>query len=118
MDQQNNQQEIIEHKDNHTKETHKKGKFLGLINGIIGGVVSAIIIVVLLANNLIPIGQAEVISSTNTTNNTNTIPISDMITEEDQNPTSIDEVSKAIVGIVNLQQRDIWTPNQTAGTGS
>ena len=100
------------------RDSYKKGRFTGFINGIIGGVASAIIIVVLLANNLIPTGQTEVISSTNTTNSTNAIPISDMITEEDQNPASIDEVSKAIVGIVNLQQQDIWTPNETAGTGS
>lgn len=118
MNQQNNQHEIIEHKENHTKETRKKKKFTGLISGMIGGIVSAIIIFVLLANNLIPISQGEIINKNITTNSTNTVPISSMITEDDQNPASIDEVSKAIVGIVNLQQRDIWTPNEAAGTGS
>lgn len=118
MDQQNNQQEIIEHKDNHKKKAPKNGKFTGLVHGMIGGIVSAIIIVVLLANNIIPISQEDTISHTSTMKNTNTIPISDMITEDDRNPASIDEVSQAIVGIVNLQQRDIWTPGEAAGTGS
>src|SRR5699024_4679223 len=79
---------------------------------------SAVVIFVLLANNLIPVGEGNMISDASMPDHTNTIPISNMITEDDQTPTSIDEVSQAIVGVVNLQQRDIWTSNEEAGTGS
>lgn len=118
MDHHEDQQEIIEHNENEKKEPYKKGRFTGLLNGMIGGIISAVVIFVLLANNMITIGEKQIISDASTLNNTNATPISAMITKDDQNPTSIDEVSQAIVGIVNLQQRDIWTPTETAGTGS
>lgn len=118
MDQHHQQQEIIEHNENPNKKNHKKRRFTGLLNGMIGGIISAVVIFVLLANNLIPVGEGNMISDASMPDHTNTIPISNMITEDDQTPTSIDEVSQAIVGVVNLQQRDIWTSNEEAGTGS
>lgn len=118
-EQPNNQQDKLEVEENHKQNSHKKGKFTGVINGMIGGIISAVIIVVLFTNNLLPVSQDEIIIEANKpTNNSDTIPISDMLSEEDQNPASIDEVSQAIVGIVNLQQQDIWTTSEAAGTGS
>src|SRR5690625_6064046 len=117
-DQHDSQQEVIEQSENQKQEHHKKGRFSGLLNGMFGGIISAIVIIVLLANNIITIGDGETVSNASTTKSVNTTPISTLITEDDQNPASIDKVSQAIVGVVNLQQQDIWTTTETAGTGS
>src|SRR5690625_2956263 len=104
MEQHGNQQEVIEHNENHKKKASKKSKFTGIINGMIGGIIAAIMIAVLFANNLLPISQGEAIHEPNiSTPTSNPVPISDMISEDDRNPASIDEVSQAIVGIVNLK---------------
>lgn len=119
--QEKEQQEVIEKNDQTIHEQPKqpkKGRFSGLLHGMIGGVISAVVIIVLLVNNLIPINQGQVISDASTTKNIDTTPISAMVTEDDKTPPSIGEVSQAIVGVVNLQQRDIWTASETAGTGS
>jgi serine protease Do len=120
MEQHDNQQVQVDDKETIVKNAPKRGRFTGIINGMIGGIISAVIIVILFANNIIPMSQGDIKSSSaiTSTNSTNTIPISDMLTEDDKNPTSIDEVSQAIVGIINLQQRDIWTTSEAAGSGS
>lgn len=118
IEQHDSQQEIIEQSENQEQKQHKKRRFSGLLNGMIGGIISAVVIFVLLANNIITVGETQTINDASTSKSVNTTPISNLLTEDDQNPASIDEVSQAIVGVVNLQQQDIWTTSEAAGTGS
>src|SRR5699024_2458720 len=118
IEQHDLQQEVIEQSENQEQKQHKKRSFSGLLNGMIGGIISAVVIFVLLANNIITVGETQTINDASASKSVNTTPISALITDEDRNPASIDEVSQAIVGVVNLQQQDIWTTSEAAGTGS
>lgn len=98
------------------RSTGKKKHFLSLLmSGLLGGIISATIIIVLLMNNLIPIqsnkqGNENITASTTISN--------DLLNDPDLSDTKIEDTSKAIVGIINLQQQDIWSESQEVGAGS
>lgn len=98
------------------RSTGKKRQFLSLLmSGLLGGIISATIIIVLLINNLIPIqsnkqGNENITASTTISN--------DLLNDLDLSDTKIEDTSKAIVGIINLQQQDIWSESQEVGAGS
>lgn len=104
------------HVDYEQKQT-KKYRFSHVISGMIGGVIVATLVLLLLLNHNILSAQPK---ETNTVKaeNKEDIPISELISEDEYNPPSISELSNAIVGIINLKQQNIWTPNEEAGTGS
>lgn len=127
--QEKNELEIIEHveipsdttnhSENRTKRVQKKGKLSGLMSGIVGGVISAIIVVLLLTNNLLPFNQTiKQNDALDPVDKESAPAINDLLSTDDQTPMSIDEVSKAVVGIVNLKQQNIWTPSEEVGSGS
>lgn len=99
------------------QKTKKKGNFRNtLLSGIIGGVISAVLMFFLFTNYISP-NQHDNNNSSVAAKNVET-PISDIITEDDYAPPSINELSKAIVGIINLKQQNIWTPNKENASGS
>lgn len=114
---QNNHKENM-HEQSAVENPQKPVKKYGsnIMSGIIGGLIATILIVFLLINKLIPIQLEE--KNTVLAENKDELPISDLVDDDDQTPPSIGELSKAIVGIINLKQQSIWTPNQEAGTGS
>lgn len=103
-------------------ETAKKKSFIPFIlSGILGGVVTASLTIILLITNIIPLG------SDNKSNNQHQlaadtqeehVPAIAELATDAINPATIDELSQAVVGIINLRQQDIWSASQEAGAGS
>ncbi|RLL42160.1 PDZ domain-containing protein [Oceanobacillus piezotolerans] len=91
--------------------------FLG---GIVGGVISAVVVVLLLTSGIIDIDSAADGSNNEEATETSGEPqmIDNLSAEDATVSTDIQEVSEAVVGVVNLQQQSIWEGNQEAGTGS
>lgn len=123
-DHQNNEASASpELKSNDENKEHKKSPksrngLSGMIGGLIGGVVAAIIVAMLFVNNIIPINNEET-SAVNETANNKPNFVETLATDGDTEvSTNIEEVSEAVVGVVNLQQRSVWTGNEEAGTGS
>ena len=104
--------EIIE------KSTYKKWSGISaLIGGLVGGVIAAIIVSFLFINQVIPIDTAA--DSTHETPKVDEPKVIETIATDDADIASnIQEVASAVVGVVNLQQRSIWTESEEAGTGS
>lgn len=93
----------------------KHNRFSHVISGIIGSIIATTIIFFLLINDVIPINfQEQPVQA----QNSNDVPISELITDDDDIPPTINELSKAIVGIIHLTQQNIWTPSEETGTGS
>lgn len=115
-------QEQIEVRDEVIKEETKEkkpSKLPHFFSGIAGGLVSAVLVVVLFMNNLIPIGNDGVnINQQAMKNDNEATTISKMVATDDHDATGIDKTSKAVVGIANIQQRSVWTPNEEVGSGS
>lgn len=78
-----------------------------------GGFILATIIIVLLSKQVIPI---KAINDKNVPNET-TVAINNSALNENSS-INIEELSKAVVGISNRQQQDIWNSGTEAGTGS
>ncbi|WP_339229905.1 S1C family serine protease [Oceanobacillus sp. FSL K6-2867] len=98
--------------------SNKKRIFSGLGSGLVGGIVSAAIVALLFTNNMIPINQAET-DNTETAEEVSTPNIVETLSSEEADvSTNISEVSEAVVGVVNMQQGNVWEGSQEAGTGS
>lgn len=132
MDHDNNQDEQHQHTENNNipeqlnsnyNETNsasrnKRSFFSAFFGGITGGILSAIIVAVLFLTNVIPVPSDQE-KTPSAHNNGNTAEVSKTIDSEDaEESTDISEVSDAVVGVINLQQRDIWAESEEAGTGS
>lgn len=102
----------------HKKSPKSRNGLSGMIGGLIGGVAAAIIVAMLFVNNIIPINNEET-SAVNEPANNKPNFVETLATDDDTEvSTNIEEVSEAVVGVVNLQQRSVWTGNEEAGTGS
>jgi serine protease Do len=98
------------------KNGTRKAGLSGLFGGLIGGVAAAIIVSLLFINNIIPIDNETAVPRDESSQAMNII---DTFSDDDAHEaTNIEEVSNAVVGVVNLQQRSVWTGDEEAGTGS
>ncbi|MEN1968409.1 trypsin-like peptidase domain-containing protein [Lentibacillus sp. N15] len=96
-----------------------------LISGLVGGLISAVIVAALFLTNIIPTGNINQDTSSSETNSSTNDQqeaaptISNTVSSDDADVASdIDEVSKAVVGVINKQQTSAWEPSQDAGSGS
>ncbi|MCG5104805.1 S1C family serine protease [Oceanobacillus alkalisoli] len=104
---------------NSGKTTKKWSGWSALVGGIVGGVVAAAVVAVLFVTNIIPLDGITETSPVTQNQSSETPAIIDTFSSEDAtSSTSIQEVSEAVVGVVNLQQRNIWAGSEEAGTGS
>ncbi|MFD1038323.1 S1C family serine protease [Virgibacillus byunsanensis] len=91
-------------------------------SGILGGVISAMIVVLLFTTDMIPINEKVGGSSASTQTNeaeTESPRIINTIASDNADVASnIDEASKAVVSVLNKQQKNIWAQSQEAGAGS
>lgn len=103
-----------------TRQPEKKNRSMlsGIIGGIIGGAIAAAIVAFLFLNNIIPVSNNEAVSTIAQESDQRPNIIETLETDDAEVSTSIAEVSEAVVGVVNLQQRSIWTGSEEAGTGS
>lgn len=98
-------------------QKNKRGLFFHITTGVVGGIVAAFIIVMLIANNLIPMFDLTNVNNTTLSENTETMS-NDLTEESNIKDTPISEVSKAVVGVKNITSKDPWTGSQASGTGS
>ena len=115
--------EITKRTENKIQHPHKKRRtFLShLVSGIAGGIGTAIVVIAMFASNMIPIsGQIE---------NETTLPnqseqneqiqtVSSDLTDKTDPSLNIEHVTKAVVGVTNLQETDIWSSTHEAGAGT
>lgn len=105
------------------KPVHKNSKnnYVGMIlSGIVGGIIAAITVLLLASNQIIPIDLENSDQNFGAGNGEEAEPevIETLAAEDAEVSTDISEVSKAVVGVVNMQQQSIWTESEEAGTGS
>lgn len=101
------------------KNKWRQNRPSGFLGGILGGLIASVIMLLLFTNNILPIKQEieenkhpeQVVGESATA-------MKDLLSTDDQTPMGISEVSKAVVGIINLKQQNIWMPSEEAGSGS
>jgi len=124
----NNNSEEAQTADSETKNATSKPKHksqkrnLGIsaiIGGLSGGLIAALTIVILLSSDIVSIGEspAEETSQSDSSSDTEEV-ISTNVSDDDNIDFSVDEATKAVVGVSRLQKANIWEPDQEAGTGS
>lgn len=112
---------------NRPKDTNhsnrKRRPFLShIVSGVAGGIVTAIVIIAMFVTNVIPISsqnqnEDDTIMNQNETNE-EVQTVSTDLSENTDPALNIDQVTKAVVGVTNLQERDIWSNTQEAGAGT
>ncbi|AIF42357.1 S1C family serine protease [Virgibacillus sp. SK37] len=104
------------------KKEVKSGSRTGLhffLGGLAGGLIAVALIAVLLFSNILPLASKadeNTSSDSGTSNNANVVKT--MASDQAEVASNIDETSKAVVGVANLQQQSVWSESQEAGTGS
>ena len=114
--QQTQNQASNEEKPKTKRNKKSRSGLSGFFGGLAGGIIVAIIVAVLFMNNIIPVNQSAESTSTKPESTANIITT--LANDEADVSTNIEEVSSAVVGVVNLQQRSVWTGDEEAGTGS
>lgn len=103
-------------------EKPKRKKSGNFLSGIAGGLISAIIVVLLFTTNIIPNNDSSTSSETGSSDNnqsSQTPEVTETIASDNADvASSMDEASKAVVGVTRMQQTNIWEPSQKSGTGS
>ncbi|MEF3328955.1 S1C family serine protease [Oceanobacillus oncorhynchi] len=106
---------------NPPKQKKSKGWFRGFFSGAIGGIISSVLVVLLLGNQLLPASEGIMDSSGGETasSSASSESIIPTIASDDADVSAdISEVSQAVVGVINMQQQNLWEDSQEAGTGS
>jgi len=90
-----------------------------MISGVTGGIISAAIILLMVMNGLIPSQQTQE-SMTAAPEDENEPEVVQTVSNEGDGEisSSIEESSKATVGVLNMQQQSIWEQSEEAGAGS
>lgn len=108
--------------DNHstskTKNPKNKSLLHFVLGGISGGIVSVILIIALVFTNVIPLNNGGNKGSSSAEEDKSPEVIETLASEDADVATNIEETSKAVVGVINMQQQNIWTESEEAGTGS
>jgi len=104
-----------------TRQPKRKKERHGFFGGMVGGFVSALLVVLLFTNNIFPFNNSSSETTTSepvTQQEQSGPPIKAVSTDDNYDSESIDDISKAIVGVINVQQESIWTESEDAGSGS
>ena len=94
----------------------------GFLGGFFGGIVAVAIAILLISTNIIPISNEtanDVPTSSSPSQDSNASDIVKTLATDDAKESSdIEEVSKAVVGVINMQQQSAWEDSEEAGSGS
>lgn len=104
-----------------TKNKQRGGWLRSFSGGAIGGIISSLIILMLVGNNILPASDTSVESNqgnSESNNESSNNIVQTLASDNAEKSTNIDEVSKAVVGVINKQQQSVWESSQEAGTGS
>lgn len=105
------------------KKQKRNGSWLrGFTGGLIGGLISSVLVILLLGNQLLPGTQGGRSTPPNADESASTDEASSIVqtlaSDDAAVSTDISEVSKAVVGVINMRQQSLWEESQEAGTGS
>lgn len=119
-DEQQNTEELRFNSYKAGEANERKPFTSGLLGGLTGGVISALIVAVLFMTSVIPVPDDGESSGGNSQSpDKGTTQVTKTIASDDEDVSGdLSEAADAVVGVINLQQRDIWTQNEEAGTGS
>ncbi|WP_330949381.1 S1C family serine protease [Virgibacillus sp. MG-45] len=119
VNEDENKKEPAPASETYTPTNKTRGGKSGLIGGIVGGISSAIIVAMLFSFQIIPIGaDGNKDSGNGATSSDSPEIVKTMASDGAETAANIEEASHAVVGVINLQQQDIWTPSEEAGSGS
>ncbi|WP_284141687.1 trypsin-like peptidase domain-containing protein [Virgibacillus sp. LDC-1] len=119
VNEDENKKEPAPASETYTPTNKIRGGKSGLIGGIVGGISSAIIVAMLFSFQIIPIGaDGNKDSGNGATSSDSPEIVKTMASDGAETAANIEEASHAVVGVINLQQQDIWTPSEEAGSGS
>ncbi|WP_084157421.1 S1C family serine protease [Oceanobacillus manasiensis] len=108
-----------EQRSENVKPTKNKSGLHFILGGISGGIVSVALIIALIMTNIIPINTTSSASEGDGNSSSSTPDIVQTLASDEATlSSSIEETSKAVVGVSNMQQQSVWTDSQEAGTGS
>ncbi|WP_404457489.1 S1C family serine protease [Oceanobacillus kapialis] len=110
-----------EQRTNNSKPTKNRSGLQFILGGLSGGIVSVAVIIALVMTNVIPINMDASSSAANDNGNSSSASpdiVETLASEDASMSSSIEETTKAVVGVSNMQQQSIWTESQEAGTGS
>ncbi|ASK61290.1 serine protease [Virgibacillus phasianinus] len=101
------------------KESKPKRSGAGMLfSGLIGGIIAAVVVVLLFTNNIIPLNNNTTSDSSAAQDNSTPEIAQTIATGNTDVASNIEEVSEAVVGIINRQQQNVWAPSQKVGSGS
>ncbi|GEN31774.1 serine protease Do [Cerasibacillus quisquiliarum] len=118
-DEYNNQQ--MARQSSHRKTNHSSRFNIGaFFSGMIGGLIPVIVAILLIMNHVLPlpISGNEQPQQTPIKEEYSEEVVSNISSDDAEVSTDISEVSDAVVGVLNLQQRSIWEPSEEVGSGS
>ncbi|MFD2760083.1 S1C family serine protease [Lentibacillus juripiscarius] len=101
------------------RKKNSKGKFA---SALVGAVVSAVVVTMLFTTNILPVNGDDGSSSSSASaenGDSGTPDIAETITSGDADVAgNMQEATKAVVGVVRMQQRSIWEQSEKSGAGS
>lgn len=105
------------------KQPRKKGHWGSFWSGLAGGFIAAIAVVLLAVYNIIPLGlnQSDEDASSISTNSdadSSEQVVTTMSSDKADKAVDLSDASKAVVGVLNMQQSNVWEQSQEAGSGS
>ncbi|GGJ90685.1 putative serine protease YyxA [Lentibacillus kapialis] len=105
-------------------EKSKPKKSGNVLSGIAGGLISAIIVVLLFTTNIIPSNDTSTSpdsgdASSGNDASTGTPEVTETLASGNADVAStMDEASKAVVGVTRMKQQSIWEQSKESGSGS
>lgn len=100
------------------RNSPKRNSLLSLfLSATMGGIISALVVALLFMNEIIPVPESQTTHENEEQTSEQTVKTLSS-ENEDEISSNVEEVSKAVVGVINLQNQSIWTPDEEAGTGS
>ncbi|MDY0406929.1 trypsin-like peptidase domain-containing protein [Virgibacillus sp. 179-BFC.A HS] len=105
------------------KDPNRKSKWGSFWSGLAGGFIAAFLVLLLAVYNVIPIGNAgendgQTANTSHNSNNDSEQVVTTMATDDADKATDLSDASKAVVGVLNMQQQNVWEPSQEVGSGS
>lgn len=119
LTENNNEQEPQEQKVN-IPPKHKHSFRSAFFGGLCGGIIATIAILALFMNQLLPLDALQISAAEDQQNSGQTQETKNLQNafSSDGETADLTNISEAVVGVINMQEQSLWTPEKEAGSGS